>query len=265
MNEEVSAVGLNSGIQPDLHIWGMEVAVYLYLGGLAAGLMILGLVLGVGSPGLVAGGALSIAGAVAVVFLVYGSLVSVCDQFLKPLLLGRGVAVPMLVILVGAIGGMMTAGVIGLFLGAGLPFLFAALTIDAVGRAANAMIEEVRRQFREKPGIMEGTTKPEYGKCVDLVTQAALSEMIKPDPPTTRIRPLPVSAMNSTPSSSTKRQLTRIVTMHGQSQPNGKIKANGHLRQTSSYKPVARSKSAPSSNGPTRTACQLSRGVAVPA
>jgi len=69
---------------------------------------------------------------------------------------------------------------IGLFLGAMLPFLFAALTIDAVGRAANKMIEEVRRQFREIPGIREGTAKPEYARCVDISTAAALHEMIIP-------------------------------------------------------------------------------------
>ncbi|MEZ5171674.1 MAG: sodium-translocating pyrophosphatase [Acidimicrobiia bacterium] len=69
---------------------------------------------------------------------------------------------------------------IGLFLGAMLPFLFAALTIDAVGRAANKMIEEVRRQFREIPGIREGNGTPEYAKCVDISTAAALREMVIP-------------------------------------------------------------------------------------
>jgi K(+)-stimulated pyrophosphate-energized sodium pump len=70
----------------------------------------------------------------------------------------------------------------GLFLGAMLPFLFAALTIDAVGRAANKMIEEVRRQFREIPGLREGRegVVPEYAKCVDISTGAALREMIVP-------------------------------------------------------------------------------------
>jgi len=70
----------------------------------------------------------------------------------------------------------------GLFLGAMLPFLFAALTIDAVGRAANKMIEEVRRQFREIPGLREGHegVVPEYAKCVDISTSAALKEMIIP-------------------------------------------------------------------------------------
>ncbi len=71
---------------------------------------------------------------------------------------------------------------IGLFLGAMLPFLFAALTIDAVGRAANKMIEEVRRQFREIPGLREGKegVEPEYAKCVDISTAAALREMLLP-------------------------------------------------------------------------------------
>ena len=70
----------------------------------------------------------------------------------------------------------------GLFLGAMLPFLFAALTIDAVGRAANKMIEEVRRQFREIPGLREGRegVVPEYAKCVDISTGAALREMLIP-------------------------------------------------------------------------------------
>jgi len=71
---------------------------------------------------------------------------------------------------------------IGLFLGAMLPFLFASLTIDAVGRAANKMIEEVRRQFREIPGLREGhpDAKPDYERCVDISTEAALKEMLLP-------------------------------------------------------------------------------------
>ena len=69
---------------------------------------------------------------------------------------------------------------IGLLVGAVLPFLFSALTMQAVGRAANKMIEEVRRQFREIPGIMEGTARPEYARAVDISTQGALREMVLP-------------------------------------------------------------------------------------
>ncbi len=70
--------------------------------------------------------------------------------------------------------------VIGLFIGAMLPFLFSAFTMNSVGKAANQMIEEVRRQFRTIPGIMEGTGKPDYAKCVDISTGSALKEMIIP-------------------------------------------------------------------------------------
>ena len=68
----------------------------------------------------------------------------------------------------------------GLFIGGMLPFLFGALTMGAVGRAAFAMIGEVRRQFKEIPGIMEGTGKPDYAACVDISTKGALKEMVLP-------------------------------------------------------------------------------------
>ncbi len=70
--------------------------------------------------------------------------------------------------------------IIGLFIGGMLPFLFSSMTMESVSKAAYRMIEEVRRQFKEKPGIMEGTEKPDYASCVAISTKAALKEMLLP-------------------------------------------------------------------------------------
>ena len=80
----------------------------------------------------------------------------------------------------GGINLLQHTTLVGLLLGAMLPFLFSALTMKAVGRAAYSIVNEVRRQFREIPGLMEGTARPEYARCVDIATSGALKEMIIP-------------------------------------------------------------------------------------
>ena len=79
-----------------------------------------------------------------------------------------------------AVDKYVTALIIGMFIGGLLPYLFTAFGMDAVGNAAGAVVREVRRQITEKPGILTGKDTPEYATCVDIVTKAALGQMIVP-------------------------------------------------------------------------------------
>ena len=98
------------------------------------------------------------------------------------------IAVPGIEVAAAGTGGAATAGInlldhktlVGLLIGAMLPFLFSAFTMKAVGRAAFEIVNEVRRQFREIPGIMDGTGRPDYARCVDISTRGALKEMVAP-------------------------------------------------------------------------------------
>jgi K(+)-stimulated pyrophosphate-energized sodium pump len=84
------------------------------------------------------------------------------------------------VVQLGGINLLSPMVIAGIFIGGMLPFMFSAYTMNSVGKAANQMIEEVRRQFREDSGIMAGTSKPDYARCVEISTGAALHEMIVP-------------------------------------------------------------------------------------
>ena len=102
-----------------------------------------------------------------------------------PFIIGLGIAIFVMIALVlktrvHALLALVIAASIAGLIGGILPFLFAALTMEAVGNAAQAMVEEVRRQFREIPGIMEGTGKPDAARCVKISTDGSLKQMVVP-------------------------------------------------------------------------------------
>src|SRR5438034_868828 len=117
--------------------------------------------------------------ATALPVLFIGAAILVTYQFAG--LYGIAIAVMSMLSMAGVIISLAEPKVIvGLFIGGLLPFVFTAFSMDAVGKAAGAVVREVRRQLQAKPGILTGQEKPEYGTCVDIVTKAALREMIVP-------------------------------------------------------------------------------------
>ena len=126
---------------------------------------------------------IAIATAVLAATALFGSLTSSITQAVKAAKIGkeaRGLKVIETYALNGVLNVADPSNLVGLILGAAVVFLFSGLAINAVGRAAGAVVYEVRRQFREIPGIMEGTGRPEYGKVVDICTRDSLRELATP-------------------------------------------------------------------------------------